>query len=38
MKKKTPSFRDWEVYQNTYKACVEVAKKIIPGIPDIEKK
>jgi hypothetical protein len=37
MKKKIASFRDLEVYQNTYKACIEVARKIIPGIPDIEK-
>jgi len=37
MKKKIVSFRDLEVYQNTYKACIEVAKRIIPGIPDIEK-
>jgi len=37
MKKKIASFRDLEVYQNTYKACIEVDRKIIPGIPDIEK-
>jgi hypothetical protein len=37
MKKKITSFRDLEVYQNTYKACIEVMKRIIPGIPDIEK-
>jgi four helix bundle protein len=37
MEKKIASFRDLEVYQNTYKACIEVAKKIIPGIPDIER-
>jgi len=37
MNKKIASFRDLEVYPNTYKACIEVAKKIIPGIPDIEK-
>jgi four helix bundle protein len=37
MEKRIASFRDLEVYQNTYKACIEVAKKIIPGIPDIEK-
>jgi four helix bundle protein len=37
MKNKITSFRDLEVYQNTYKACIEVMKRIIPGIPDIEK-
>jgi type II secretory pathway pseudopilin PulG len=31
------SFRDLEVYQNTYKACIEVMTKIIPEIPDFEK-
>jgi len=37
MEKKITSFKDLEVYQNTYKACIEVMKRIIPGIPDIEK-
>jgi hypothetical protein len=37
MKNKITSFRDLEVYQNTYKACIEVMKKIIPEIPDVEK-
>jgi four helix bundle protein len=37
MKKKITSFRDLEVYQNIYKACIEVMKRIIPGIPVIEK-
>jgi hypothetical protein len=37
MKKKITSFRDLEVYQNTYKACIEMMKRVIPGIPDIEK-
>jgi hypothetical protein len=37
MKKTITSFRDLEVYQNTYKACVEVMKRVIPGIPDIER-
>jgi len=35
--KKITSFRDLEVYQNTYRACIDVIKRIIPGIPDIEK-
>jgi hypothetical protein len=37
MKNKITSFRDLEVYQNTYKACLEMMKRIIPRIPDIEK-
>jgi hypothetical protein len=37
MKGKITSFRDLEVYQNTYKACIEVMTKIIPEIPDFEK-
>jgi hypothetical protein len=35
MKKTITSFRDLEVYQNTYRACVEVMKRVIRGIPDI---
>ncbi len=31
------SFRDLEVYQNSYSACIEVMTKIIPGLPDSEK-
>jgi four helix bundle protein len=31
------SFRDLEVYQNTYKACIEVMMKVIPKLPDFEK-
>ena len=26
-----------EVYQNTYKACIEVMTKVIPGLPEYEK-
>jgi four helix bundle protein len=37
MNKKITSFCDLEVYQNTYKACIEVMTKIISQIPDIEK-
>ncbi|MGA2318810.1 MAG: four helix bundle protein [Thermodesulfobacteriota bacterium] len=37
MKKKITSFRDLEVYQNTYKACIEVMTKIIPNLPESEK-
>ncbi len=37
MKQKIKSFKDLEVYQNTYKACIEVIKSIIPQIPEIEK-
>jgi len=37
MKKKIASFRDLEVYQATYRACIEMVTKIIPTIPDLEK-
>jgi len=37
MKGKITSFHDLEVYQNTYKACIEMMTKIIPELPDIEK-
>jgi four helix bundle protein len=36
MTKRIASFKDLEVYQNSYKACIEVVKKIIPTIPEIE--
>ena len=37
--KKQPiaSFRDLEVYQKSYIACVEVMTKVIPNLPDSEK-
>ncbi len=35
--KKIKSFRDLDVYQRTYKAGVEVMKKMIPKLPDSEK-
>lgn len=31
------SFRDLDVYQTTYKACIEVITKVIPTIPGFEK-
>jgi len=37
MNKKITSFRDLEVYQNTYKACIEVMTKIISQIPELKK-
>jgi four helix bundle protein len=37
MKKRIISFRDLEVYQNSYQGCIEVMRKIIPSIPDIER-
>jgi four helix bundle protein len=37
MKKRIASFRDLEVYQGTYRACIEVVTGIIPKIPDFEK-
>jgi four helix bundle protein len=36
-KKRITRFRDLEVYQNTYKAMLEVMKEIVPKLPDIEK-
>jgi len=36
-KNRIKSFRDLEVYQNTYKASVEIAAKILPKLPDVEK-
>jgi len=35
--KKITSFRDLDVYQNTYKACLVVMTKIIPKLPENEK-
>jgi four helix bundle protein len=35
--KRITSFHDLEVYQNTYKACIEVMKRIIPQLPESEK-
>lgn len=37
MKNRIASFRDLEVYQGTYRACIEVVTGIIPKIPDFEK-
>lgn len=36
-KKRITSFRDLEVYQNTYRACIEVMTKIVPKLPESEK-
>ena len=36
-KKIIRSFRDLEVYQNTYKAMLLVMKGIVPKLPDSEK-
>jgi four helix bundle protein len=36
-KKPITSFRDLEVYQNSYRACIEVMTKIISKLPDSEK-
>ena len=35
--KSIASFRDLEVYQNTYNACIKVMTEILPKIPDSEK-
>ena len=39
IRQKTPirSFRDLEVYQNTYEASILVMTKIVPKLPDSEK-
>ena len=37
VKKPIASFRDLEVYQNSYRACIEVVTRIIPTIPNFEK-
>ena len=36
-KERITSFRDLDVYQNTYKAMLLVMKRVIPGLPDSEK-
>ena len=36
-KKRIASFHDLEVYQNTYRACIDVMKEIIPKLPESEK-
>ena len=36
-KKRITSFHDLEVYQNKYKACIEIMKRIIPQLPESEK-
>ncbi|KKQ51556.1 four helix bundle protein [Candidatus Woesebacteria bacterium RIFCSPHIGHO2_01_FULL_39_17] len=36
-KKSITSFKDLEVYQNTYEACIIVHKRILPKLPKEEK-
>ena len=36
-KKRITSFRDLEVYQNTYNACIKVMTEILPKLPESEK-
>lgn len=36
-KKRITSFRDLEVYQNSYKVMLIVMKEIVPKLPDTEK-
>ena len=36
-RKPIKSFQDLEVYQNSYDACIDVMKKIVPKLPEIEK-
>ena len=35
--KSITSFRDLQIYQNSYSACIEVMTKIIPNLPESEK-
>jgi four helix bundle protein len=37
MEKKIVSFKDLIVFQNTYRASIDVMTRIIPGLPDEEK-
>ena len=37
MKNRITSFKDLDVYQNTYRACIEVMTRVIPQIPGIER-
>jgi hypothetical protein len=36
-KKSITSFKDLEVYQNSYQACIKVMTRIIPNLPESEK-
>jgi len=36
-KKPIASFKDLDVYQNSYKACIKMMTQIIPNLPDSEK-
>jgi len=36
-KKRITSFRDLEVYQNTYNVCIKVMTEILPKLPESEK-
>jgi hypothetical protein len=36
-KKSITSFKDLEVYQNSYKACIKVMTQIVPNLPESEK-
>ncbi len=36
-KKSIASFRDSEVYQNSYEACIKVMTKIVSNLPESEK-
>lgn len=37
IKKPIRSFKDLDVYQNTYSASIEVISKIVPKLPKVEK-
>ncbi len=36
-KKSIASFKDLEVYRNSYKACIKVMPQIVPSLPESEK-
>jgi four helix bundle protein len=36
-RKPIKNFHDLEVYQNSYNACIDIMKKIVPKLPEIEK-
>jgi four helix bundle protein len=36
-RKRISSFRDLEVYQNTYNACIKVMMEILPKLPESER-
>jgi len=35
--KRITSFRDLEVYQSTYNACIRIMQELLPNLPEYEK-